>query len=107
MQKRYPMRKFWIIPTVSLVLLTWIWYANPFAPKEELLVVEDSTEAMEMDSTVASGDTIIIYERVDVPVYIQHHEPQVTIFDWTREIMTFIIGAGNIILLIRRKNATN
>ena len=101
------MRKFWIIPTVSLVLLTWIWYANPFAPKEDLLVVEDSTEAIEMDSTVTSGDTIIIYERVDVPVYIQHHETQVTIFDWTREIMTFIIGAGNIILLIRRKNATN
>ena len=74
------MRKFWIIPAISLVLLTWIWYANPFAPKEELLVVEDSTEAMQMDSTVASGDTIVIYERVDVPVYIQHHEPQVTIF---------------------------
>ena len=101
------MRKFWIIPTVSLVLLTWIWYANPFAPQQDHTVVLDSTEAMEMDSTVVSGDTIVIYERVDVPVYIQHHEPQVTIFDWTREIMTFIIGAGNIILLIRRKNATN
>ena len=98
------MKKFWIIPTVSLVLLTWIWYANPFAPKEKVLVIEDSTESWEPEST---GDTIIIYERVEVPMYVQHHEPQVTIFDWTREIMTFIIGVGNILLLIRRKNATN
>ena len=101
------MRKFWIIPAISLVLLTWIWYANPFAPKEDLLVVEDSTESIEIDSTVAPGDTIIIYERVEVPTYIQHHEPHATVFDWTREIMTFIIGAGNIILLVRRKNAVN
>ena len=102
------MRKFWIIPTVSLVLLTWIWYANPFAPKEKVLVIEDSTESTEAYAIPESIiDTVVIYERVDVPVYIQHHEPQVTIFDWTREIMTFIIGAGNIILLIRRKNATN
>ena len=103
--------KFWIIPILSLGVLTWIWYANPFAPKEKVLVIEDSTESWEPESTGDAPesiiDTIVIYERVDVPVYIQHHEPQVTIFDWTREIMTFIIGAGNIILLIRRKNATN
>lgn len=101
------MRKFWIVPIVSLVVLTWIWYANPFAPKEELLVVEESAESIVLDSAIIPGDTIIVYERIEVPMYVQHHEPQPTIFDWTREIMTFIIGAGNIILLIRRKNATN
>ena len=99
------MRKFWIIPTVSLLLLTWIWYANPFAPKEKVLVIEDSTESTEAYAMPEStGDTIVVYR--EVPIYTQHPSPQVTIFDWTREIMTFIIGAGNIILLIRRKNAT-
>lgn len=100
------MKKFWIIPTVSLVLLTWIWYANPFAPKETHNVVLDSTESVEIDSTVMPGDTIIVYKEVEVPVYVQHVQ-ETTVFDWTREIMTFIIGAGNILLLIRRKNAAN
>jgi len=98
------MKKFWIIPTISLVLLTWIWYANPFSPKEELLVVEES-QGIDLDSTIIPGDTIIVYR--ETPVYTQHPVPQVTFFDWTREIMTFIIGAGNIILLIRKKNAAN
>ena len=101
------MRLYWIFPILSLIVLVSIWNIEPFAPKEELLVVEDSTEAIEIDSTVAPGDTIVIYERVEVPMYVQHHESQATVFDWTREIMTFIIGAGNIFLLIRRKNATN
>ena len=101
------MKKFWIIPTVSLVLLTWIWYANPFAPAESSPIILDSTKGLELDSTIIPGDTIIVYERIEVPMYVQHHEPQPTIFDWTREIMTFIIGIGNIILLIRRKNAAN
>jgi len=97
------MKKFWIIPIISLILLTWIWYANPFAPKETYNAVLDSTKSIEIDSTTMSQDTIIVYKEVEVPLYVEHI-PETTVFDWTREIMTFIIGAGNILLLIRRKN---
>jgi len=101
------MRLYWIFPILSLIVLVSIWNIEPFAPVESSPIILDSTEGINLDSSIIAGDTIVVYEKVEVPMYVQHQAPQVTIFDWTREIMTFIIGAGNIFLLIRRKNATN
>ena len=101
------MKKFWLIPIVSLIILGWLWYPTS-TPKDPVLqrIQVDSTHAPAAEE-YSLGDTIVVYRKVEVPVYTSHPAPQASIFDWTREIMTFVLGVGNIVILLRRKNAAN
>lgn len=101
------MKYYWIIPILSLAVLTWLWY--PISTSKDLTLQRiqvDSTQVPAAEE-YSLGDTIVVYQRVEVPVYTSHPAPQASIFDWTREIMTFVLGVGNIVILLRRKNAAN
>lgn len=98
---------YWAIPIVSLIVLTWLWYPIPTLKDPVLQRIQvDSIQAPIVEE-YSLGDTIVVYQKVEVPVYTSHPTPQASIFDWTREIMTFVLGVGNIVILLRKKNATN
>ena len=101
------MKYYWIIPVLSLAILTWLWYPT-LTPKDPVLqrIQVDSTQVPAAEE-YSLGDTIVVYQKVEVPVYTSHPTPQASIFEWTREIMTFVLGVGNIVILLRRKNAAN
>ena len=101
-------RLYWTIPIVSLIILTWLWY--PTTSPEDLVLQRvqiDSTQAPVTEEWYSLNDTIVVYQTVEVPVYTSHPAPKASAFDWTREIMTFVLGLGNIVILLRRKNAAN
>ena len=94
------MKYYWIIPVLSLAILTWLWYPTTVPVIDETIIQQDTI-------AIPSESIDTVYFFVEEPRYIQHIEPAPTFFDWSREIMTFVLGIGNIILLVRRKNAAN
>ena len=90
----------WIVPILSIVALIWLWYPTTAPADYPTVIYQDST-------VVPEEATDSVYFIIEEPRYIQHIEPAPSIFDWTKEIMTFVLGLGNIIVLLRRKNATN